>query len=165
MRMLTQALVSASDRIIPSSSDQVLKVIYPASYEVARQETCELALAFIWGGAVIVAMIFMLLLSIGGNAIGRHAGDAGFLIGLFLTWGSLIGLALHAARFLMAGAARSSIERAYARGAGEKSSKNAALGHEVHEERPRAILALTRSSDWDLVIQGILGVVLTILTR
>jgi hypothetical protein len=165
MTRVTDWLVKASDRLIPGSSDQLLRLIHPASFQVSRQETREIALAFIWGTAVIVGMIFMLLLSAGGNAISQHAGDDGLLVGLFLTWFSFGGLVLHATRYVAALTTRNSIERRYSRRFGKPSSKNAALGQQVQEERPRVLLAITRSTDWDLAIQGLLGVALTIATH
>jgi hypothetical protein len=158
-------MIKLSDRLIPSSSDQVLKAIYPASFQVARHETREIALAFIWGVAAILGMVLMLLLGAGGNLISRHAGDDGLLAGLFLSWVSFAGVVLHGARYLAAYSTRRSIERAYMRRAGRPSSKDAALGQEVHEEKPAVVLAVTRSTDWDLVIQGVVGVLLTVLTR
>jgi hypothetical protein len=165
MTRVTDWLVRASDRLIPSSSDQVLKLINPASFQVARHETREIALAFIWGAAAIVGMIFMLLLSASGHAISRQAGDDGLLVGLFLTWFSFSGVVLHGARYLVALTTKNSIERNYARRVGQPSSKNAALGRQVLEERPRVMLAITQSTDWDLGIQGLVGVALTILTH
>jgi hypothetical protein len=165
MTRVTDWLVRVSDRLIPSSSDQVLKLISPASFQVARHETRGLALAFIWGAAAIGGMILMLVLSAGGNAIGRPAGDDGLVVGLFLTWFSFAGVVVHGARYLAAHTTKQSIEQTYTRRVGRPSSKDAALGQQVHEERPRVLLALTRSTDWDFAIQGLLGVVLTILTH
>jgi hypothetical protein len=165
LTQVTDWLVSVSDRLIPSSSEQVLKLISPASFRLARHETRELALAFIWGVGVIVGTVLMLLLGAGGNAIGRHVGDDGLVVGHFLTWFAVTGLVIHAARYLAASTMKKSIERTYAHRTGRSSSEDAALGKEVHEESPRVLLALTRSSDWDLGVQGLLGLVLTILTH
>ena len=163
MTRLTDWLLGVSDRLIPSSSDQVLKLIRPASFQVSRHETREIALASLWGAAAIVSMVLMLMLSAAGHAISPGAGDNGLLAGLFLTWLSVAGIVIHGARLLAARAARKWIERAYMRRVGRPSSKDAALGQQVHEERPQVLLALTRSTDWDFVVQGVLGVVLTIL--
>jgi len=161
MTGVTDWLVRASDRLIPSSSDQVLKLINPASFQVSRHAAREIAPAFIWGTAAILGMIFTLLLSAGGSAISRHAGDDGLLVGLFLTWFSLAGLVLHGTRYLVALTTRNSIERTYARRFGQPSSRNAALGRQVQEEGPRVMLAIMQSTDWDLAIQGLLGVART----
>ncbi len=163
MTRVTDWLVTVSDRLIPSSSDQVLKLISPASFQVARHESRELALTFIWGVAAILGMVLMLVLSAGGNVIGRSAANDGLVVGLFLTWFSIAGLWLHATRYLAARTTKKAIERAYTRRVGRPSSKDAVLGQDVHEERPGVVLALTRSTDWDLVVQGALGVAVTIL--
>jgi hypothetical protein len=165
MTRATDWLVRVSDRLIPSSSDQVLKLISPASFQVARHETREISLAFIWGITSLLGIAFMILLSAGGNSISRRAGDAGLVVGLFLTWFSIAGVWLHGARYLAARTTKKSIERAYIRRVGRPSSKDAALGQEVHEERPAVLLALTRSTDWDLVVQAIFGVAVTILVH
>jgi hypothetical protein len=165
MTRITDWLVDVSDRLIPSSSDQVLKMIYPASFQIARHETREISLAFIWGIASILGMVVMLLLTVGGSAINPRIGDDGLFVGLVLSWVSWAGLVLHGGRYLVAYATRNSIERTYARVRGQPSSKSAAIGQQVHEERPRASLALTRSTDWDIAIQGLLGVAMTILTH
>jgi hypothetical protein len=163
MTRVTDWLVTVSDRLIPSSSDQVLKLISPASFQMARHESRELALTFIWGVAAILGMIFMILLSAGGHVISRSASDDGLVVGLFLTWFSVAGLWLHATKYLAARTTKKSIERAYTRRVGWPSSKDAALGQDVSEVRPGLLLALTRSTDWDLVIQGLLGVAVTML--
>jgi hypothetical protein len=165
MTRVTDWLVRISDRLIPSSSDQVLKLIRPASFQVARHETREISLAFIWGVGSILGMVLMLLLTAGGNAISRHAGDDGLLVGLFLSWLSFAGVLLHGARYLAALATKNSIERTYVRRFGQPSSKSAALGHQVQEERPRVLLVLTRSTDWDLALQGLVGLALMVLTH
>jgi hypothetical protein len=163
MTRLTDSLVRVSDRLIPSSSDQVLKLISPASFQVARHESREIALAFIWGVAAILGIALMILLSAGGKVINRQSGDDGLVVGLFLTWFAIAGVWLHGARYLAARTTKKSIERAYTRRVGWPSSKDAALGREVYEEKPGLLLALTRSTDWDLILQGVLAAAVTIL--
>jgi hypothetical protein len=110
-------------------------------------------------------MLLMLLFTAGGGAVSKNAGDDGLVVGLFASWFSFAGVVLHGARYLGARASKNSIERTYLRRFGQPSSKNAALGQEVHEQKPRLLLALTLSTDWDLVIQGLIGLALTLLTR
>lgn len=157
--------MAVSDRLIPSSSDQVLRLIRPASFQVARHETRELSLAFIYGVAAVVALVVMVIMSAAGHAISPQAGDIGFVIGLILTWFAFAGLVVHCARYLVARATKNYIERAYRKRVGRSSSKDAALGHQVIEGKPRLLLALTHSTDWDFAIQAVIALALTTVTH
>ena len=165
MSTINRLLIGASDRIAPASSDETLKLIKPASFYLARRAFDELGLAMIWGACVILGMVVMLVLTVGGRAISASAGQAGLLIGEGLSWFAFAGLCIHASRYLIAEYGGRAIERKYVRRIGRSSSKDAALGQAVTPAKPRLMLALTWSTDWDLLIQLAVGAGLTFLTR
>ena len=119
----------------------------------------------VWGGGVILGMVVMGVLTIGGRAISASAGQTGLLIGSAVSWLAFAGLCIHASRYLIAEYSGRAIERKYVRRIGRTSSKDAALGQVVTPARPRLMLALTRSTNWDLLVQLAAGVGLTFLTR
>jgi hypothetical protein len=162
---INRLLIGASDRIVPASSDETLRLIRPASFHLARRASDELGLAMIWGGCVILGMVVMLVLTVGGRAISASAGQTGLLIGEGVSWFAFAGLCIHASRYLIAEYGGRAIERKYVRRVGRTSSKDAGLGQAVTPARPRLMLALTRSTDWDLLIQLAVGAGLTFLTR
>jgi hypothetical protein len=165
MSTINKWLVHAADRIVPSSSDETLRLVEPASFYLARRAFDELGLAMVWGGCAIFGMVVMGVLTAGGRAISASAGQIGLLIGLGLTWFAFAGLCIHAGRYLIAEYGGRAIERDYVRRVGRTSSKDAALGQAVPPARPRLLLALTLSTDWDLLIQLAVGAGFTLLTR
>ena len=165
MSTINRWLVGAADRIVPASSDETLRLIKPASFYFARRAFDELGLAMVWGGCVILGMVVMGVLTVGGRAISASAGQTGLLIGVGISWFAFAGLCIHASRYLIAEYAGRAIERKYVRRIGRTSSKDAAFGQTVTPARPRLLLTLTRSTDWDLLIQLAVGLGLTFLTR
>lgn len=95
-------LVRASDRIVPSSSDDTLRLIKPPSFYLARRASDELGPATVWSGGTIFGMVVTGILTAAGRAISASAGQAGFLIGLVLLWSAFTGLCIHAVRYLIA---------------------------------------------------------------
>lgn len=165
MSTINRWLVGTSDRIVPASSDETLRLAKPASFCLARRASDELGLAMVWGGCVILGMVVMGVLTVGGRAISASAGQTGLLIGAGVSWFAFAGLCIHASRYLIAEYAGRAIERKYVRRIGRTSSKDAALGQAVQPARPRLLLALTLSTDWDLLIQLAVGAGFTFLTR
>jgi len=165
MSTINRWLVRASDRIVPCSSDETLRLVKPASFYLARRSFDELGLAMVWGGGAIFGMVLMGVLTAAGRAISDSAGQASLLIGTGLTWFAIAGLCLHAGRYLIAEYGGRAVERDYVGRIGRTSSKDAALGQAVTPARPRLLLALTLSTDWDLLIQLGVGVCWAVLTR
>ena len=165
MSTVNRWLVRASDRIVPASSDETLRLVKPASFYLARRSFDELGLAMVWGGCAVFGMVVMGALTAGGRAVSASVGEAGLLIGAGLSWFAFAGLCIHAARYLIAEYGGRAIERKYVRRIGRTSSKDVALGQAVTPSRPRLLLALTLSTDWDLLIQLAVGAGLTFLTR
>ncbi|HYT13217.1 MAG TPA: hypothetical protein VEL12_10555 [Candidatus Nitrosopolaris sp.] len=165
MSTINRWLVGASDCIVPASSDETLRLVKPASFYLARRAFDELGLAMVWGGSIILGMVIMLVLTVGGRALSASAEQTGLVIGAGVSWFAFAGLCIHAWRYLIAEYAGRVIERKYVRRIGRTSSKDAALGQAVTPARRRLLMALTQSTDWDLLIQLAVGAGLTFLTR
>jgi len=165
MTLISGALVRLAGRIVPSSSDEVVKIIRPASAKLYRQALDELGLAMVWAGAMIVGLLLLLAVAAAAHQVGGVAERGANLIWLAYGWFTFAGLCLHGTRFLLADQTTRRLESAYVRRHANRSSKDAALGSEVKDASPSVVLRLTRSTDWDLVLQAVIALLLTVATR
>ncbi len=165
MTRISGALVRLAGRIVPSSSDEVVKIIRPASAKLYRQALDELGLAIVWAGAMIAGLLLLLAVAAAGHQVGGVVEQCANLIWLAYGWFTFAGLCLHGTRFLLADQTTRRVESAYVRRHANRSSKDAALGREVKDASPSVVLGLTKSTDWDLVLQAVISLLLTVATR
>src|SRR2546429_5044838 len=100
MTIISGALVRPAGRIVPSSSDEVVKIIRPASAKLYRQALDELGLAMVWAGAMIVGLLLLLAVAAAAHQVGGVVEQGANLIWLSYGWFTFAGLCLHGTRFL-----------------------------------------------------------------
>src|SRR2546423_6047695 len=165
MTRISGALVRLAGRIVPSSSDEVVKIIRPASAKLYRQALDELGLAIVWAGAMIAGLLLLLAVAAAGHQVGGVVEQGANLIWLAYGWFTFAGLCLHGTRFLLADQTTRRVESAYFSRHSNRSSKSVALGSEVKDASPSVVLRLTRSTGWDPSIHAATDLLLTVATR
>ena len=155
---MTDRLVQIANRPIPSPSQEMLRVTKPASLSVSARAYDELALTFLWAVLALGALLLMFGAAV---AFDRY----GLLAGSVITWFCGVGVFIHGARYELAEIVARRIEGRYKRCYGRRSSVDSAKGQAVADESPSSILRLTRSSDWDFLVQFVAGMAIAYALR
>jgi hypothetical protein len=125
---------------------------------MSRAADEELSLAFFWGVFVVAAIIVMIGASAVGARVSIALGHAALAVSTGLVVVGVTGVLLHGGRYMIAGLTERIDEWWFRRTHGMEDWYAAAKGEPVTQKRHPLLSVLVMSSDWDLAIQVVIGV-------
>jgi len=155
--VIRRSLLRLSGRLVPLESDEVLRMVRPASFPVARIAADCLSLALLWGCGALAGLGLALVLGLLGSTRSHELWRIGGDVGLILAAPSGAGVALSIPRFVVARVTSDRIEdRLLMRRLSFRPRGLAGEGEAV-EVRAPVVELLTKPRDLDVLVQLIVG--------
>jgi hypothetical protein len=158
--VITSSLLRLSGRLVPLESDEVLRMVKPASFPVVRIAADCLSLALPWRCGALAGLGLALVLGLLGSTQSHELWRIGGDVGLILAAPSGVGVALCVPRFVVARVTSDRIEDRFLMQRLSSRPRGLSSEGEAVEVRAPVVELLTKPRDLDVLLQLMVGLLI-----